>query len=417
MAERYSIPYLLLEHDFSPNILHQSDILILYGHVGIPSELSHLPTFSLYDSSWLSKPQVPERLPYLNPTTQDWASKFLTSDKSFFISEDLFGIVFWGLSFQSEYGQYLFGTNYIKEAQPFQQEPFVDNLIEKFYQALRLNGVDIPQPKTSTKPIATIDVDNAYAIQHKPLHKALLGGLKQGTSEGIQQLPYRWQVWKGYKEDPYYTLLKAHFPLGTKLFLLAADQARDERDTNLPINSTAMKRYLTLHKERFKIGLHPSFAAGDKQDLSAHEKQNLEKALKQEIKSSRQHYLRLRIPQTYFLLSSLGIQEDYSCGFPNSTGFRAGTVRCFRFFDLEMRAASQLLVTPFIWMDSTFNYHRKLTPSQAAEEIVRIHEGLTHLGLDYHVILHNETLGHWGAWHGWKELIKQLEKLLGYKLS
>ena len=65
------------------------------------------------------------------------------------------------------------------------------------------------------------------------------------------------------------------------------------------------------------------------------EKMRLENIINTPVTFSRQHFLRLSIPETYQNLIDLDIEEDYTMGYAKYAGFRASTCTPFYFFDLR----------------------------------------------------------------------------------
>jgi hypothetical protein len=90
-------------------------------------------------------------------------------------------------------------------------------------------------------------------------------------------------------------------------------------------------------------------------------------------------------------------------GFADQTGWRAGTCRPFRIFDLDLNKPLPLKTHPISVMDGTLREYLKLTPTQAMQkmqEIIRI-------TMDNHgefiPLWHNESLSNTGKWSGWNE--------------
>ena len=135
-------------------------------------------------------------------------------------------------------------------------------------------------------------------------------------------------------------------------------------------------------------------------------KERLEKITGRTVARSRQHFLKFHLPGTYRNLISAGIKEDYSMGFADVTGFRAGICNPFLFFDLKKNEATSLRIFPLSIMDSTLNTYLKLKPEKAKEKIsdlikiVKKHNG-TFISL-----WHNETVSETGIWQGWKSVFE-----------
>ena len=81
--------------------------------------------------------------------------------------------------------------------------------------------------------------------------------------------------------------------------------------------------------------------------MIAEEKSWLEEITGETISASRQHYLKLKLPVTYQQLIKNGIEEDYTIGYHDAYGFRAGTCKPFLFFDVEKNETTKLRLFPF----------------------------------------------------------------------
>ena len=75
------------------------------------------------------------------------------------------------------------------------------------------------------------------------------------------------------------------------------------------------------------------------------------------------------MPSSYNHLLAAGITHDYSMGFADRVGFRAGTCTPFYFYDLDFEIQTPLKVFPFALMDTTLNDYMKLTPKQSLGRI------------------------------------------------
>ena len=83
------------------------------------------------------------------------------------------------------------------------------------------------------------------------------------------------------------------------------------------------------------------------------EKQRLEHILGETVYHNRFHFLRFTLPQSYQQLLACGISDDYSMGYADQIGFRAGTCTPFYFYDLENEIQTTLKVHPLLtWMES-----------------------------------------------------------------
>src|SRR5690606_19571944 len=95
-----------------------------------------------------------------------------------------------------------------------------------------------------------------------------------------------------------------------------------------------------------KTGMHPSYFSFEK-CIFKKEKAFLEETTGKKLSDSRQHYIRLKVPETYYHLIEEAITDDWSMGFGAQLGFRAGTGRSFLWYDLKNETVSFLRIHPF----------------------------------------------------------------------
>jgi hypothetical protein len=90
----------------------------------------------------------------------------------------------------------------------------------------------------------------------------------------------------------------------------------------------------TLRAEGWEIGLHGSYRSAGNPDRLRVEKRILEECLDDTVVGGRQHYLRMRIPETWRYHAQIGLRYDASLGSSTTAGFRYG-YRPIRPFDDE----------------------------------------------------------------------------------
>ncbi|MBL7139307.1 MAG: polysaccharide deacetylase family protein [Planctomycetes bacterium] len=101
----------------------------------------------------------------------------------------------------------------------------------------------------------------------------------------------------------------------------------------------------------WEIGLHGSYRSFNDESLLGTEKGRLETILGHPVLGVRQHYLRLRVPQTWQIHARLGFAYDSSLGYTRRIGYRAGTSRPFYPVDPTTRKPIMVLEVPLTVMD------------------------------------------------------------------
>ena len=80
-----------------------------------------------------------------------------------------------------------------------------------------------------------------------------------------------------------------------------------------------------------EVGIHPSYESNADSKRVEFELRHLEDALRTPVTKSRQHFLKMRLPDTIRHLAELGITDEYSMGYASESGFRAGLACPFTF--------------------------------------------------------------------------------------
>jgi hypothetical protein len=129
----------------------------------------------------------------------------------------------------------------------------------------------------------------------------------------------------------------------------------------------------------------------------------LEEITGQKIPVSRQHYIRIKMPDTYRMLLKNGITGDYSMGYGSHLGFRAGTGNSFTWYDVAQDSQTALRVHPFCFMDTTAHFEAKLSVMEAFEKLDAMSKLLEKTGSAMITIFHNFSLGTSNEWKGWRQ--------------
>jgi hypothetical protein len=141
------------------------------------------------------------------------------------------------------------------------------------------------------------------------------------------------------------------------------------------------------------------------------EMDRLELILLNKVTKSRQHFLRLSFPITYQTIIRNGITEDYTMGWPSHSGFRAGTTRPFKWFDLSVEIETGLTIFPFVFMDGTLNEYQKLNPDDAIDlYYLLMKHFITYNGVLV-LLWHNHSLSESGHWKGWTKVYKAMSDI------
>jgi hypothetical protein len=205
-------------------------------------------------------------------------------------------------------------------------------------------------PEKKYSFVSTIDIDNAYAYREKGFIRTLGGFARAAVKINFSEISERMRVLLGMEKDPYDTYdyqLEIHQKHHTKViyFFLLGDYGIN--DKNLPPDSLSFQSLIKRLADHAAVGIHPSFNSFGRERQLKKEIGRLSGILHCEITKSRQHFLRLRLPETYRSLIELDIKEDYTMGYASRPGFRAGICSPFNFYDLDQEKETPLRIFPF----------------------------------------------------------------------
>jgi hypothetical protein len=271
-------------------------------------------------------------------------------------------------------------------------------------------------PKKKFEFISSIDIDNAWAFRNKGFRRTSGALIKSVLKGNISEFVLRLKVLSGKKKDPYdtYEYLDLVFSGNegkVKFFFLLGDYG--QFDKNVSHENACFQKLIQNISRKYDIGIHPSFAGfiHGCHGKVIRENGRLQKIAGKEILKSRQHYLNLKFPKTYQNLIKAGISEDYTMGFADQTGFRAGICTPYYFYDLQLESITNLLIVPFQIMDGTLHHYLALSPDKAFEEIKSIMKEVKDVDGTFVSIWHNETVNDLGEWKGFREVFEKMNHL------
>lgn len=255
--------------------------------------------------------------------------------------------------------------------------------------------------------IPTYDIDQAWSYYEKGITRNVGGLLRDISNLDFRKIGQRIRVLIGKEQDPFDTFdfqfaLQKEYKLKPIYFILFAQLGPFDKNIS-PTNNT-YKALIKSLADKAKIGIHLSYASNENPDLIKVESQDLEKVIKVEISRSRQHYLKLHLPETYRNLLALDLMEDYTMGYAAEPGFRAGICTPFFFYDLDYETETKLLVYPFAVMDGTLRDYKDVGIEEAKAIIQSLIYEVKAVNGTFISLWHNESFSDQDRWKGWREV-------------
>lgn len=347
---------------------------------------------------------------------------FFASKKDSILPFDIFAATFYLVSRYEEYlpfeadkhSRFHSGLSLASKLN-FINEPIIDQWLIKFGALLESLFPDEIKPVISDFSFeATIDIDNAWAFKNKGFWRTLGSILRTGQSTELRS--FRYQVLRGKQHDPFdkyqkMEMIHKRYGCHPRFFFLVGPYGKFDRNIS-PEN----KQFRSLIKDisgNYETGLHPSYSSFSDPGSILEEKNILNQITGKDISTSRQHYLRLRFPLTYQALIKAEIFNDYSMGYADRSGFRAGTSREFKFFDLVNNNATSLSVFPFQVMDTGLRDYENCSPAEAIARIKSLIEKTRAVGGTFRCLWHNESFSEWSGWEGWTAVYEEMLTMAG----
>lgn len=313
---------------------------------------------------------------------------------------------------QDEHGRFEASQSVAGQA-GFLHLPVVDQWAAMLRKLLQNRYPDISLPARNYNFVQTVDIDAAWCYAHKGIFRTVVGTLRDLVGRhDIDEVRRRWRVLCGKEKDPFdtfdYIIEQRQRAPGSYLifFALLADYDQYDKPSNYQNPHT---RELLQHLgDHAKMGIHPGYPSLDEPGKVDLEAKRLEEILHRTIVRSRYHFLRLQLPRSYRILLHAGLRHDYTMGYADTIGFRAGISVPFPFYDLERDMETELTIHPFCVMDTTLQKYMKLTPDQAVEAYRSLIADVREVGGNFCCIVHNQNLGELFGWKGWRMVYEQM---------
>lgn len=284
--------------------------------------------------------------------------------------------------------------------------PVVDLWVREFAKVLVRKYQTLSFKRNEFRSLLTVDVDEPFAFRGKNLFRNLKG-IFSDIRTGHGKMNRRIECITGREKDPYQNFdylsekIKVH-NIESMFFFPVGDASPYEKNPSWKNNEYRV--LISGIASDFKAGLHPSVRASLELPKIRSESKRLSSILNRKVYSSRFHYLKIVMPQSYRNILSAGITEDYSMGFHDEPGFRAGIARPFMFYDITGDKPTNLRIFPFQVMDITLKEYKKLIPGEAKKVIGELISATRNAGGIFISIWHNTTLLNTAENCEWREV-------------
>lgn len=338
---------------------------------------------------------------------------FSTGDRSD-LPFDIFASSFYLLSRYEEYLPHVkddYGRFMAKESLAYQHrflsQPVVDIWAYKLRDVLKERFPDFKFEERHYKIQPVIDIPTAYYFRQKGLLRTIGGTLNDLGRFKLKQLYQRYLVLMGFKRDPYDTFKwiitlqkKSNFKFMV-LFLIGDFSTFDK---NI---STNKKEFIALIKsvaDYCDVGIKASYFSLEDISILKKEKLKMESITNTDLKAVRHSFSKLNLPKSYRNLVELEINQDFTMGYIDTLGFRAGTCTPFQFYDLDYEVQTPLQINPYHCLDfALLKYQSQLDKTEHLQKLIAEVKAVNGTFVP---IFHNYSFSDLERWKGFRSLFK-----------
>lgn len=293
----------------------------------------------------------------------------------------------------------------------FLRLPIVDLWCQKLANELNINKYCQKLKPANYAFNLTIDIDQAWMIKYRGFMRNAIKLAREMLLFRFGEFRFKVRVILNKINDPgdsYDYLFKIQKKLSRRIRYFILSGGNHEYDTNIPIKNRKFRALIRRLDRDRTVGLHPSYSSNKSSKLLTTEYENLSEILGHSIRHSRQHFLKLTIPDTYRRLIKLGISEEHSMGYGSLTGFRAGIARSYFFYDLYEEKQTSLRIFPFQIMDRTLLSYQNLAPEDAIKVIKYYTDIIKSVGGNFIALWHNTSLTDTYEWLSWRKVFEEM---------
>lgn len=347
-------------------------------------------------------------------SVQNWDNTkgfFATGERSD-LPYDIFAASFYLLSRYEEYLPHVrdeFGRFMAKESlsykHRFLNQPVVDIWAFKLREILSVKFPNFSFKRRAYSVRPVIDVPMAYYFRKKGLLRTIGGTLSDIGRLKFRQLYQRYSVLMGFKRDPYDTfkwIITKQKQSKTKFVVLFLLGDYSTYDKNINTNKKEFVSLIKSVADYCKVGIKVSYFALEDIAMLKKEKEKLETITNRDLSAVRHSFSKLNLPYSYRNLVELEINQDFTMGYIETLGFRAGTCTPFQFYDLDYEVQTPLQINPYQCMDfALLKYQSQLDKTEHLQKLIN---EIKAVNGTFTPIFHNYTFSDSDRWKGFRTL-------------
>lgn len=263
----------------------------------------------------------------------------------------------------------------------FLKKPIIDIWMVKFSEILKEKFDKFDMPGNSIDIQVNIGVEKAFKYRKLGISRSFIGFCSDIFQLKFKNIFIRLKTWFKPHSDPYdvyddLVKFKSTNNFGMDFMFQLGNYSLYTKNINF--RKRIYKKLIKSMGDYCEIGLMPSFEAINDIEVLKTEIKRFEYIANHELKSVMIKNHSINFPDFYVNLDKTEISKDFSMGYYDHIGFRAGTCTPYLFYDLNLEQASPIELRPYF-------FNSKSIKNSTLEELKStIH---THKNLNMHYLV------------------------------
>lgn len=239
----------------------------------------------------------------------------------------------------------------------FLTKPIINIWMLKFTEVLNQKFEGLKPDISPTSLQVNIGVEKAFKYRKHGISRSFVGFTNDLFRFRLRDIFTRLKTWFKPEHDPYDVyddLVNFKTSLGFGMDFMFQLGNYSIYTKNINYRKRIYKKLIKSMGDYCEIGLMPSYEAINDFEQLRKEIKRFEQIANHELKSLMVKDRGLNFPEYYVNLDKTEITKDFSMGYYNHIGFRAGTCNPFLFYDLNLEQASPIEIRPYFLSSKGF---------------------------------------------------------------
>ena len=296
----------------------------------------------------------------------------------------------------------------------FLDRPVVDIWAFKFRKILTEAYPDFVWPERTFELQPLVDIEQVYDLYKIGIMREIGSIIQDIIDLDFKRLLLRVQVNLGLRKDPYDTfswLINVQKNLGHRFIYFFQVGDYSTYTKNVRYNKKEFRELIKMVGDYGQIGLLFSREALESGEQMKKEKKRIEGITNKPLNAVRCTSHMGNLTTNYREMIQQEAANDYSMGYPDNLGFRAGTCTPFLYYDLDYESPTPLLIHPVCAQSGVFEQHvlKERDLNVALDTFFKMHAGTKQVNGSFIFSFKNKSFTGKGEDEGqWKQFFRQL---------